>query len=299
VHLLNATAFETHIMDIYNQMDVMDESLLPKRWRIEKEFCTHKQSEYWTRVNGVAKRNTHYSINGYKQQEVFKKRLALVYLGRSTQDVGFDKPNIYKIYEVEATDDMKALIKKGHRYQEVLNCPSLIKDSGISMNRKEVPKLDRLCSLVEREFVNDKIMVYCFNIEAQSAIQRELEAIGKKSVILNGETDEETRYQIQKRFNDGEYDVVITNIKKSINLNGADVAIFYSIETNPAKMFQIASRIDRHTDDRTKTFVMLIYKDTNEYEYFTSVVKDRAKNAREIILDAKTTADFIFEAMGL
>ena len=40
VHLMNATAFELYLMDVYNQMDMMNSVLLPKKWRIEKDFCT-------------------------------------------------------------------------------------------------------------------------------------------------------------------------------------------------------------------------------------------------------------------
>ena len=39
VHFMNATTFETNIMDIYYQVDMMNPVLLPKKWRIEKEFC--------------------------------------------------------------------------------------------------------------------------------------------------------------------------------------------------------------------------------------------------------------------
>lgn len=102
---------------------------------------------------------------------------------------------------------------------------------------------------------------------------------------------------IQQKFNNGTYDVIITNIKKSLNLYGGDVCILYSLETNPSKSFQIASRIDRHVDDSIKTFVLLLYKGTQEYTYFTTTVKQRAKDARDLTIDAKTTVDFFYDAI--
>ena len=39
--------------------------------------------------------------------------------------------------------------------------------------------------------------------------------------------------------------MLITNIKKSLNLSGGDVCIFYTVESNPSKMEQIRGRIDR------------------------------------------------------
>lgn len=298
VHFMNATTFETNILDIYNQMDMMDQALLPKKWRIEQEFCTYARTSYWTKENGKAKMNWRRERNGYKNQAAFKESLKLVYFGRCKKDIGMDLPHIYKVYEVEPTNAMSLGLEKGYRYNELLNCPSLIPDCGIPMNRKNVPKLDRLCELIENDFSQESVMVYCFHLAAQQTIADELAKIGRKPVILNGSiTDATERYKIQQAFNNGEYDVIITNIKKSLNLYGGDVCIFYSMETNPSKSFQIASRIDRNVDDKLKTFVMLLYKGTDEYRFFTTTVKQRAKDARDLTIDAKTTVDFFFESM--
>lgn len=298
VHFMNATTFETNILDIYNQMDMMDQSLLPKKWRIEQEFCTYARTSYWTKENGKAKMNWRRERNGYKNQAAFKESLKLVYFGRCKKDIGMDLPHIYKVYEVEPTNAMSLGLEKGYRYSELLNCPSLIPDCGIPMDRKNVPKLDRLCELIENDFSQESVMVYCFHLAAQQTIADELAKIGRKPVILNGSiTDATERYRIQQAFNNGEYDVIITNIKKSLNLYGGDVCIFYSMETNPSKSFQIASRIDRNVDDKLKTFVMLLYKGTDEYRFFTTTVKQRAKDARDLTIDAKTTVDFFFESM--
>lgn len=298
VHFMNATTFETNILDIYNQMDMMDQSLLPKKWRIEQEFCTYARTSYWTKENGKAKMNWRRERNGYKNQAAFKESLKLVYFGRCKKDIGMDLPHIYKVYEVEPTNAMSLGLEKGYRYSELLNCPSLIPDCGIPMDRKNVPKLDRLCELIENDFSQESVMIYCFHLAAQQTIADELAKIGRKPVILNGSiTDATERYRIQQAFNNGEYDVIITNIKKSLNLYGGDVCIFYSMETNPSKSFQIASRIDRNVDSKLKTFVMLLYKGTDEYRFFTTTVKQRAKDARDLTIDAKTTVDFFFESM--
>lgn len=297
VHFMNATTFETNILDIYNQMDMMDQTLLPKKWRIEQEFCTYARTSYWTKENGKAKMNWRRERSGYKNQAAFKESLKLVYFGRCKKDIGMDLPHVYKVYEVEPSNAMSLGLEK-YRYSELLNCPSLIPDCGIPMDRKNVPKLDRLCELIENDFSQESVMVYCFHLAAQQTIADELAKIGRKPVILNGSiTDATERYRIQQAFNNGEYDVIITNIKKSLNLYGGDVCIFYSMETNPSKSFQIASRIDRNVDDKIKTFVMLLYKGTDEYKFFTTTVKQRAKDARDLTIDAKTTVDFFFESM--
>lgn len=180
---------------------------------------------------------------------------------------------------------------------EVLNCPSLIPDMMTPTTRQTVPKIERLCQLLENEFANDKVMVYCFHTEAQEAIAQECIKLGKKPVILNGQNKDEERFEIQTKFNKGEYDVIITNIMKSLNLFGGDVCIFYSNNLTPSKMFQVAGRVDRNVDDKIKTFVLLIYKGTDEYKHFMEVTSKRAKDSRDLTIDAKTTVDFFIESM--
>lgn len=298
VHMMNATAFETNILDVYYQMDMMNTELLPKAWRIEKEYCTFGRTSYWTKENGKAKMNWRRERSGYKNQSKFKESLKLVYFGRSKKDVGLDLPHIHKVYEVEPTNEQSIALTKGYRYNEVLNCPSLISDLNIPTDRKHVPKMERTVQLIENEFSSDKVMIFCFHREAQKKLAEELEKIGRKPIILSGEvTDADERYRIQQMFNTGEKDVIITNIKKSLNLYGGDVCIFYSVLTNPATMFQAASRIDRNVDDKIKTFVLLLYKGTDEYNFFVEKVKNRAKDSRDLTLDAKTTVDFFIESM--
>ena len=129
-------------------------------------------------------------------------------------------------------------------------------------------------------------------IDAQECIK-----LGKKPVILNGQNKDEERFEIQTKFNKGEYDVIITNIMKSLNLFGGDVCIFYSNNLTPSKMFQVAGRVDRNVDDKIKTFVLLIYKGTDEYKHFMEVTSKRAKDSRDLTIDAKTTVDFFIESM--
>lgn len=297
VHFMNATAFELYLMDVYNQMDMMNQVLLPKKWRIEKEFCTFGRSSYWTKVNGKAKMNFRRDLTGYKNQSIFKESLKLFYFGRCKKDIGMDMPHIHKVYEVEPSGNQLIAIANGYRYNEILNCPSLVPEAGINTDIKDCPKLARLVDIVKNEFNEQKVMVYCFHIEAQEAIANEMRAIGRKPMILNGATPDTERYKIQLSFNSGDCDVIITNIKKSLNLYGGDACIFYSVLTNPSALFQVAGRVDRNVDDRIKTYILLLYKETDEYKNFVNVVKQRAKDSRDLTLDAKTTVDFFIESM--
>ena len=297
VHFMNATTFELRLMDVYNQMDMMNDALLPKKWRIEKEFCTFGRTSYWTKENGKAKMNFRRDLTGYKNQQKFKDSLKLVYFGRCKKDIGMDMPHIHKVYEIEPSGDQLLAIAAGHRYNEVLNCPSLIPELGLETSVKDCPKLARLVDIVQNEFGDQKVMIYCYHIEAQEAIAEEMRKIGRKPSILNGSTPDEDRYKIQTEFNSGDCDVIITNIKKSLNLYGGDACIFYSVLTNPSALFQVAGRVDRNVDDKIKTYILLLYKGTDEYKMFTNVVKQRAQDSRDLTLDAKTTVDYFIESM--
>ena len=300
VHFLNATTFETHIADIYNQIDMMNETLMPNISKFEKEYCTFKIGTYWTKVGGVAKMNYKRELSGYKQQEKFKKKLRAVYFGRSKKEVGIDIPHVHKVMYVTPTTEQSLALAKGYRYMEVLNCPSLIDSINIPTSIKTVPKIERLVSLIENEFSGSKVMVYCFHREAQEVIANELRKIGRNPSILSGLTKEEDRWSIQRSFNSNEpggCDVIITNAKKSLNLYGGDACIFYSAPTNPSTVTQIAGRVDRNVDKSIKTFVLLLYKGTDEYNFFLDVVRQRAKDSRDLTIDAKGTVDMFMDSM--
>lgn len=299
VHCLNATAFEMYLMDIYNQLDMIAPNVLPKKWRIEKEYCKYAFKPYWVKVNGAATQKFSRQLDGYKNTEDFKQKLKLFYFGRPKSVALGEDTHEYKIYTVDPTKEQLVAIARKHRYNEVLNCPSLITDLKLPTDRKTVPKLDRLVEIINNEFDGCKVMVYCFHIEAQHAIKRELEAIGKKVVILNGETDDKDRKPIIDSFNEGDVDVIVTNIKKSLNLYNGDACIFYSIETNPAQLEQIHGRIDRNVDDKSKTYVLMVYANTPEYDYVTTVVKERGRNSRALTIDAKSTIDKFMDSIAM
>lgn len=293
VHFLNATAFETNLMDIYNQIDIMNPDLLPKKWRIENEYCTFIKEAFWTKENGKAIRRTRRVLKGYKNQEKLKSALKLVYLGKPSKV----KPNTYKVREVEPTPDQLIAIKQGYRYMEVLNCPTLLPQIGIDFTPEEVPKLRALIHLLEDDFQDSKIMIYCFYREAQRQIAEHLTRIGKNVQILNGEDDRDSKWAKMKEFNEGDCNVLVTNVKKAINLYNGDVCIFYTVETNPSKMEQIRGRIDRNVNDKIKTYVLLVYTGTPEYDFLTEVVKQRSEDAKKFTVDAKTAVDYFLESM--
>ena len=69
------------------------------------------------------------------------------------------------------------------------------------------------------------------------------------------------------------------------------------MSTTVSSMEQIRGRIDRNVDESIKTYVLLLYEDTDEYKFFTHVVKQRAKASRELTIDSKTAIDYFMDCM--
>lgn len=297
-HLMNATPFEKSIMDIYTQLDVLDMNLLPSKSKIENLYSVWKTSYFWTKNRyGEAQQHPKRDRVGYKNQAEFKRSLKYVYWGRSKKEVGKELPHNYRTLTVKPTKDQMICIGNGYRYQEVLNCPSLIEDIGIETNRKNVPKIDLTLRIIDEQYQEAKVMIYVWNPKAQEALANELKSIGRKPAIIRGGMKDIEKWEIQQEFNseNGKYDVLITNARKSLNLYGADVCILYSVESSSGLYTQICGRVDRSVDDKIRDFILLVYEDSPEFDYLTSVVKARAEDSRALTIDAKGAIDYFIE----
>lgn len=311
VHFMNATVFENNIMDIYYQMDMLDSELLPSKSAIDKKFSVYKRTGYYYKKNssGVAERKMKFDRVGYKNQEIFKESLKLVYFARTIEDKAIreelgkkEDNNKYYVYEVEPTIAQTIAINDGYRYNEVLNSPANVDpEAGLEFTREENPKLDKLCEIVENDLAGKLVMIYCFHIAAQEKIAEELIKIGRKPVLLNGTGSStnkvEQRMEIIDGFNKGVYDVIITNIMKSLNLYNGDACILYSIVGNPSKQTQILGRIDRNVDNKEKSYYLLLYAHTDEEKLYKEVASQREQASRSLTIDARGAVSKFMEVV--
>lgn len=298
IHFLNATVFETHIMDIYNQFDIMSKHIMPTKEAIKTEFCNITEETYYrkARFKGDSTQGKKSSISSYKNEADFKSRLKLVYLARPIKAMGIESNNKYFVAEVDPTEAQLKAMKKGYRYNEVLNDPTLIPDIGLETSSKYVPKLSKAVTLCTQDFADNNILIYCFHKNAQWVMKKELEAYGKTVGLINSDVKEKERTVLIDRFNRKELDILITSGKRASDLYGGDVCIMYSLEPNPAQMEQIRGRIDRHVDDREKVFVLMYYMFTPEYDLFNNA-KTRSKDARNLTVDNESAVDLFMQAM--
>lgn len=295
-YMLNATAFENYLIDIVNQIEILSGNILPSRYAIQKNYCEMEATPFYRKSanGGAAQRCMSYDIVGYKNQQRLKELCRLYYYGRTRKEMGMKDNSKYKVVPAEVSKQQAELLSRPYlsgRYNAILNCPTLLQEWKYEFNTETVPKLGKLIEEITGEFNDKKIMVYAFNIDSHLNIQRALTEVGKSSVILNGTVKTADRGELQNAYNDGKYDVIITNFKKSLNLDTADVCILYDIEPNPARTTQITQRINRGTGEKQKTYVMLYYKDSPEEQYFVNVVAQRSSDSKAFTKNEQYAVD--------
>lgn len=235
---LNATPVEITSLDLYNQLDFVDPTLLPTKTEFEATFC--KKQAF----------NMHKSeIVGYKNEDIFRKAISLRYLARTRADLGgVYEQNEYKIVVAPLSDAQKRLMKKTSLHQLCADYPT-----GVSMR---VPFSIETCGKVkilldllqECNAKESSALVYCKYKDCQLALKEILTQAGYSVAIINGEISGKKRNQIIDEASSGLYDVVLTNIFRAYDLPNFMNCIFYTIDPNPQNMVQFEGRITRDID---------------------------------------------------
>lgn len=291
VHLLNATPIELSLQDIYTQIDIMQDTILPKWWRLENKYCILSTKGYWITQRGRAVQKFTREITGYRNTSEFQRSIELFYLARGNAQPSNEDIR-YRVDLIEPTVDQLLYIQRGYNANLVLNCPGLLDDIPIQTTRGEVPKLEYMLSLIQDKYKESSIYIYCFNKEAQWRISDGLAEIGITSRILNGETPTDERQELIRLFNGKQVQVLISNVKRSLDLAGGDICIYYTVPSNPASVEQVKGRIDRHIDNNPKQFIALVYKHTPEEALFNKSVK-RGEWSQSLLGTEKTAIDHL------
>lgn len=303
-YLLNATAFELVIEDLYAQFVLLSPELFRNKTWVEDRFCDIRLEKIW--VKG-GKQKTKRTIVGYVNTELFRSRVRYFYLARTREELGFVRNNTCSCELYNKTPDMNKGIKTHEgRWAEVLNCPSLCdwntayltpdvapptdrRAFNLPMDAEHLPKLQGLYDIIEDRWNKGvrHIVIYCYHTEAQDKIVEDLVMkygyLGIAPAILSGQTKARDRQELVDAFNSGEVNVLVTNICKSLNLSVGELCIFYSVVTNPSRLLQIASRINRDTSAREREYVVLAYKG-EELSNILNAYK-RSENKKKLLGD--------------
>lgn len=304
LYLLNATAFELIIDDLYAQFVLLSPTLFKNKTWVEDRFCNIQLQNVWCKGGVCRKKRV---IVGYKNTDMFRSRVKYFYLARTREELGFVRNNTCTCKLYLKTPAMNKGIKSMlGRWAEVLNCPSLCEYNQaylgeeyapssdprtfvLPMDAKSLPKLQGLYDTVKEKWAAGKrhIVIYCYHTEAQLKIKEDLTSLLAEDngvcEILSGQTKAAERQKLVDGFNDSSVNILITNICNSLNLSVGEVCIFYSVVTNPSRLLQIASRINRDTSAKQREYVVLAYKG-EELSNILNAYK-RSENKKKLLGD--------------
>jgi ERCC4-related helicase len=117
--------------------------------------------------------------------------------------------------------------------------------------------------------------------------------LGIAPAVLSGQTRAQDRQELVDAFNSGEVNVLITNICKSLNLSVGELCIFYSVVTNPSRLLQIASRINRDTSAKVREYVVMAYRGEELMNILNAY--NRSENKKKLLGDYADASTDILE----
>jgi len=250
--LLNATPLEIHLREFYNQLNLLDEHFLPTVTEFEKRYVKRQRGVYG------------FKTVGYKNQEEFKEAISLRYLSRTRRGLGAKyEGNVYRTILVPLSPEQRELNKKTSLYRLVTDYPTKV-NRNVPFTPETTPKLAVLLHILEETVgtFSSQALVYCSFVEAQQEMARIIEEqLGYKVAVLNGQgrtSNAKVRTEVVEAFNNGVYDVLITNVLRGLDLKTCDNCILYSIDPNPQKMVQFEGRITREFDIYGKSVWLLV-----------------------------------------
>lgn len=250
---LNATPVEVLGADVYNQLNLLG----GVGWLYSKgEF----DSRYARKTFKMGRLELVYN----KDASMFLSEVALRYLSRTRNDVeGIELgDNLAITLEIKPSVEQRELLKVSSFYSYIADYPSRLNPS-IPLNGETCPKLGALESILEYYGVKEeggKALVYCYFREAQQGLAEYLTNVGGYKVeILSGteSSDNVLRDEILDRFRYGDTQVLLTNVKKSLDIKGCNLGVIYSIDPNPQKMVQFVGRLTRSLDVTGKNIFVL------------------------------------------
>lgn len=217
--------------------------------------------------------------------ETLKKRVSPFILRRTKKDVLKDLPDkiedyyyykmspkhedVYKAYVEKLKDDIKNnggnnILALLTRLRQICITPELIYQESFE-NTKINMAIDLIQSSIDS---GHRILVFSQFAQSFPILSKELEKMGIKHFILDGQTKAKTRMEMVEEFNKNEnYKVFIISLKAGgtgLNLVGADMVIHLDPWWNSSAEAQATDRAYRIGQTKNVYVIKLICKDTIE-----------------------------------
>lgn len=286
VVFLNGTPFEKDIYDYYYQFMILKPKLIPSKSWIDGRYVIKEGKEITLRETGLdgsrrlVTRRTG-EIVDYKNQEELKDRLKYYLIGRSKEDFsksGSVPKHSYILHLSNLTRDQKKILESNQN-MSLINSPET-SDSSKVLNVKTSPKLKDLLEFIPKVDA-DRPLIYVENTKSQETIVKELKLMGYRVDLINGYCNVDEKDDIVTKFENGELDILVFNIKKSLSIKTSERIIFYDIPTMPQETLQISARIDRDNYDISKFYDFFCYAGSPEMVNIIQLAYFREKNSNK------------------
>lgn len=264
--MLNATPFENNLMDFYNQIHCLDDTLLPTKTSFSEAY----EIKEW---NGVFME----SSGKYRNEDVFRHQIGYRYFAQTRKNMGAVMENCEaKVIRVPLSSVQRELMSQVSMPQMVYDYPKYFTFNNI---KEDSPKIGVLLNLIENTLNDeDTILVYTVYKDVQKDIKESLEWAGISAEYMNGDTPMEVRNNLINGFKNAKFRVLITTVQRGMDFDNCNACVFYSYDPVPSKMVQFEGRMTRSFDIKNKR-VFIITTEGRELNRLRKTISDRAKAA--------------------
>ena len=272
--IMNATPFEKSIEGMYNQLNFLFPNAMPLKTTFEELF--------------VKKSFQTHQILGYKDPELFKLSTRFMTFGTARKELGVSiKNSTCEVVLYKPSQYQNQLFSKTRYKRYVWDEPSWF-DPELEVTPEVLPKLQVIEDLFKYRIGQDKALIYVHSVEAQNILVQFLAGLGIKALTINGEDNTPKKKAAKlEEFHSGGFRVIITNLKKGLNLGFINHLIFYSFTGNSGITNQIEGRIVRSQDIHDKHLYLLLARREEYkvlYEACTSTEDRLAHTKHEVSL---------------
>ena len=272
--IMNATPFEKSIEGMYNQLNFLFPNAMPLKTTFEELF--------------VKKSFQTHQILGYKDPELFKLSTRFMAFGTARKELGVSvKNSTCELILYKPSQYQNQLFSKTRYKRYVWDEPSWF-DPDLEITPEVLPKLQVVKDLFKYRIGQDKALIYAHSVEAQNILVQFLAGLGIKALTINGEDNTPKKKAAKlEEFHSGGFRVIVTNLKKGLNLGFINHLIFYSFTGNSGITNQIEGRIVRSQDIHDKHLYLLLARREEYkvlYEACTSTEDRLAHTKHEVSL---------------
>lgn len=272
--IMNATPFEKSIEGMYNQLNFLFPNAMPLKTTFEELF--------------VKKSFQTHQILGYKDPELFKLSTRFMTFGTARKELGVSiKNSTCEVVLYKPSQYQNQLFSKTRYKRYVWDEPSWF-DPELEVTPEVLPKLQVIEDLFKYRIGQDKALIYVHSVEAQNILVQFLAGLGIKALTINGEDNTPKKKAAKlEEFHSGGFRVIVTNLKKGLNLGFINHLIFYSFTGNSGITNQIEGRIVRSQDIHDKHLYLLLARREEYkvlYEAYTSTEDRLAHTKHEVSL---------------